>query len=320
MLIIVEGCDGTGKTTFVNLLAELTRKRFPTHDVRILHYGPPKRHPLEEYELDIEWYRPGIGVHLIVDRLHWGEVIYGPLYRKRSELGVAGFRHVEMFLQARGAVLAHCGPPLEVVRENLAARGEDYLKTEDVEHVVNAYLHLHTRALMPVMNFPHLPDQVDAEDVLRYAQFLDRKYTDLTFSTYIGGHEPSYLLLGERRNHPTEQEHQAAFVPYGVTSGRFLLEALSVEFLMRCGIANALEEDVRALWKTLGEPNVVALGQQANKVCVAAGVPHAAVPHPQYVRRFHHKKQAAYGRLIEDCAMRGRGAYLGWPKRPVEDV
>ena len=142
----------------------------------------------------------------------------------------------------------------------------------------------------------------------------------IRFWTYIGDRRPYFLLLGERRNHPTEQVHRAAFVPYNVTSGRYLLEALDSELLRNVGIANAAEEDVRKLWETLGEPNVVALGATANKVCFNAGLPHAFVPHPQYVRRFHSKRQKEYGDLIKTCALAGQGAYGGWPKRTVEDV
>jgi len=321
MLIVVEGCDGTGKTTFVNLLADLIRTRMPTQDLRVLHYGPPKRHPLEEYELDLEWYRPGQDVHLIIDRLHWGEVIYGPIYRGKDGLGIAGFRHVELFLQARGGVLVHCNPSEGIVRRNLTTRGENYLKSQDVKRVLDEYLDLHAKALMTTVHFNVLPDKFDAEETLRLAMHWDDLYTPLApFKTYIGGHRPKYLLLGERRNHPTEQQHEAAFVPYSVTSGRFLLEAMTMDILQDAGIANACEEDVSRLWKVLERPKIVALGKAAAIECANAKVPFSAVPHPQYIRRFHHGQQSEYGRLIQRVLTEVPGDYLTWPKREVETV
>ena len=320
MLIVIEGCDGTGKTTFANVLADLIRMRLPQDEVRILHYGPPVRHPLEEYELDLEWYRPGCGTHLIIDRLHWGEAIYGPLYRGKSLLGRAGILHVDLFLSARGGVAVLLHPPVGEIRRALTRRGEDYLKSEHVDRVANEYLEMLVWSSMPRMGYPNYADKFDAEDVLRYAMLQDMNHRVLNrFPTYIGSYRPQFLLLGERRNHPTEQVHQAAFVPYGVTSGRYLLDALPVAVWESVGIANACEENVRDLWETLNYPAVVALGNTARDVCVDQKIPHGAVPHPQYVRRFYYKRQVEYGELICQAAMT-QDDLRKWPHRGIEDV
>lgn len=317
MLIVVEGCDGTGKTTLVDLLEQRIIKNFAYAEVVKLHYGVPERHPLEEYELDLQDYRPGTGRHLLIDRLHWGEAIYGPIYRGKSKLGYAGMRHIDMFLRSVGGVIIWLDLPVGELRRRLTKRGEDYLKSDDVEKVCDMYLEQFQESIADRAHFSQPCDQVDADDILAYAQCQERKTYELAdeFPTYIGPTNPRYLLLGDTRNHPTEQEHRLAFVPYENTSGRFLLEALSPTFLQECGIANACEEDLTELTMRLHEPRVVALGTNAHKACVEHDLRHSWLPHPQYVRRFHHLKQTQYGDMIIRAATSKHDCdWHEWPK------
>ncbi len=89
-----------------------------------------------------------------------------------------------------------------------------------------------------------------------------------------------------------------AFVPYPATSGAFLLRSIPWASRGGVGIANACEEDVRDLWQATGNPLVVTLGRNAQAECVKAHIPFGAVPHPQYIRRFHYRRAVDYGRLI----------------------
>ena len=69
MLIVLEGPDGSGKTTAVRKLTQRGALRGAT----VLHFGPIEKDPLEEYELALQWYRPGTRQHVICDRLHLGD-------------------------------------------------------------------------------------------------------------------------------------------------------------------------------------------------------------------------------------------------------
>lgn len=312
MLIVVEGCDGVGKSTLVDLLQDRHIAASPQYDiVKKLHYGPPKRHPLEEYELDLQDYRPGQGRHLLIDRLHWGEEIYGPLYRGGTRLGEAGARHVDMFLNAVGGVVVWLDLPEGQIRRRLTATREDFLQSEHVTQVIDGYFNQARASIANLMTFNAPCDKVDADDILAYATSMERRAEQLNgFDTYIGQPNPTVLLLGDKRNHPTEQKHRLAFVPYANTSGRYLLGALPRSFLQVIGIANACEENLWTLWNVLGHPAVVALGvHAANKIEDFGAIPYAEVPHPQYVRRFHHKRRAEYGALIRRAAAARTGRF-----------
>jgi hypothetical protein len=137
-------------------------------------------------------------------------------------------------------------------------------------------------------------------------------YLHHRFPSYLGGTRPRVLLLGEKRGgQPPHHGDTRAFTPRGSTSGRWLLESLPERLWPRVGIANALEEDLTQLYVTLRYPAVVTLGRAAHERAELAQIRHASVPHPQWVRRFHHQDLPEYGELIENVAGTDRNE-LSW--------
>jgi thymidylate kinase len=314
MLIIVEGVDGVGKTTLVNALRErcrgLTRK---TRSVGVLHAGPPtKQDMLEEYELPLQWYRSGEHSDVICDRWHLGELIYGPLLRGESRLDPVRLLHVEKFLDARGAVVVHLTAPPAFVRERRAKKEgieEDLLDDKHLEHVINRYFdvawnsHLMTFEFVANCDEDRYHEAVD--QIIAQAWRHEMLADDLNnWPTYVGDPDPHVLLLGDRRNQNFDTRWTAAFVPVNGSSGRYLLESLPEQYQMTAGIANACEEEhLGDLVETLGNPPVVALGSEAHHRLLRDAIPHGAVPHPQWVRRFHHNSREAYGNIIRQAAL-----------------
>lgn len=287
MLIIIEGVDGTGKSTLAEQLLE------ELGDATLIHRGPPEAHPLIEYEQYLDDYDPRAGRHIICDRWHWGERIYGPLYRGKSDLDDAMFTHVEMYLRSRGALLVHLVHGNATLARRLHEKGEDFLKPEDLRHVSTAYHRIERETLLPVMKFTD-PWSSDRHRIERRAYQLQEEASALApFPTYVGPPSPGLLLLGERRG---SEEYRAAFVPQPATSGHFMLEHMPavINSTIGLGIANALEENIPELVKTLGNPSIVTLGRLAHECAKNYGVVHGAVPHPQFIRRFHHAAGAAY--------------------------
>lgn len=292
MIIIVEGLDGVGKTTFV-------QRFLRTCDATVLHSGPPSpgADPFEEYERRLY---PALDQreNVICDRWHWGERAYGPVLRGQDRLGVPGWRHVELFLKRWGAVVVYLHQPKEVLVDRLRSRG-DALVTSDVLPAIElGYQWCLRNTVLPVV-------------ALRDANQVDITWlTDLAFGyagawdtevggTYIGPTEPDFLLFGEKRRDPDSPDW-SAFVPRRTTSGYYLLQHLPERIWGRTGLCNALEEpDPRRTWEEAGRPPTVALGRWAHIVLEQYDVPHGTVPHPQFVRRFHHGRLPVYGQLIE---------------------
>lgn len=303
MLVILEGVDGAGKTT----MAETLRGLAP--ETKILHKGPLTRDVISEYTLDIQHYRPGRGEDVVCDRWHLGEQVYGPILRGESAFTRSSFVHVEKALQARGALLVHLDQELGVLRSRLRARGDDLVNEGMLGDLQRGYRTALRESRVPRLTFDGRWDVEQlTEIVLRSARHLEEACVKLNpFTTYVGDPHPRYLLLGETRNENFKSDvvPEAAFTPASATSGKYLLDHLTSTELYGCGLANACEEDVGELWETLGKPPTVALGVHATGACRESGIEFGAVPHPQFVRRFHHSSGQEYGALIREVLSTG---------------
>lgn len=133
-IIIVEGVDGSGKSTFIKMIEKAIPNRFK---VDLQHRGPILD------TVGYEYFNPLLDVKpdsfLVSDRWHVGEMIYGPLYRNESKVTGEWNIAIEALLDKLGAVKVVMKPSLDVVRSRLANRGEDYLQDHHVEEVYNFY-------------------------------------------------------------------------------------------------------------------------------------------------------------------------------------
>lgn len=311
MLIAVEGGDGVGKTTFATQLLDALPGL-----TEVKHFSPPKIDSIfTEYEC-FDAYTPGGGRDIVCDRLHLGELIYGPLYRDKSLLDSAGLLHVELYLRAKGCLLVHMDARDTVVYERLwgeGARGEDFLQKMHVQTVLSNYRKRVSRSLLRTLKYTDTAP-ANPEWTIAHARRAERAAARVApFKSYIGYELPHLLLLGEKKGSLHLGDHAAAFVPYASTSGHYMLTGLAEAGITRIGIANALEEDLPALAAALGYPPIVALGRHADRAATKAGLRHGTVPHPQYIRRFHHPMRAEYIATIVRAADTG-GDLGSWPK------
>ncbi len=326
MLIIVEGSDRSGKSALSRAVCDRLERLHPDHRVELLHAGPPKSHPLDEYERPLLDYRPRTGRHVVCDRWYLGERVYPDVFDRSTEMSYAVLAHVEAFLRSRGAllVLAHARP--EVLRARLADEERGHpgrsLVTRrqlgrshhlfDVE-AANSSLpgHRVDTTANPSLGFV-------AEQVIEHASALEGTASVIAgLRTYVGPPSPRLLLVGDVRHaHRTADRDPEAtaraavdpspvFMPYPATSGEYLLRAVDpLAVRGDYGIINANDvDDARQAWKILGEPVAVALGRRAWRT--TGDWAFGAVPHPQYVRRFHNKHVTWYGRLIDRAAHDG---------------
>lgn len=299
MLIILEGVDGAGKTTLAN---ELVRR---VRDADYVHRSQPQGDILTEYE-DTLTYVPG-GRSVVADRWHWGELVYGPVYRGGSALTPAQFTHVELFLRSRGVVVVLVDPGLDTVKERLATRGETFLQPGDVELVWRGFQAVAESSTCTWVKTAGT-DPVDAERIISRA-FDEQLRCHFLPRGYVGDPRPELLVLGDKRN----SGPGLPFPPSPTNCGRHLLEALPTTSV---GIANANEVDPYSLWLALDRPAVVVLGREAAKRCDATEIESfGTVPHPQYVRRFAHHHIDEYRAAIETAWREQRDVSakeLGW--------
>jgi len=130
-IVILEGPDGSGKTTLAQQITERYGHRYH-------HEGPPPKgqdpytyYLTRAYELVLETFGETPG-RVVVDRFALGDRVYGPVLRGKDLLGDSGWRKLREGFDTVGAVRVLCLPPKNVCREIWAKRkGEEYIKKLD---------------------------------------------------------------------------------------------------------------------------------------------------------------------------------------------
>lgn len=128
-VIVLEGCDGTGKTTLANTLA--TRHRYV-----VVHSG---RTP-DDVDL-VARYRSILAIpgKIVLDRSFISELVYGPLQHGRSRLTTSDAGELALRVGARGGVLVHLTGFPETIVTRLQARDGSAPPLERICALIDAY-------------------------------------------------------------------------------------------------------------------------------------------------------------------------------------
>lgn len=128
-VIVLEGCDGSGKTTLANVLAN-------RHGYAVVHSG---RTP-DDVDL-VARYRSILTVpgKMVLDRSFISELVYGPLQYGRSRLTTADAAQLALLVAARGGVLVHLTGPPEAIARRLRKRDGSAPPLEGIRALIDAY-------------------------------------------------------------------------------------------------------------------------------------------------------------------------------------
>lgn len=315
MIFVLEGPDLAGKST----LADELEKQYLDWDVPVtrMKRGPLKasQDPLTEYLVPLQDY-DGNGVW-IIDRLHLGELIYGPLLRGASRLTMAQAYYIELALRTLGGYGVHVTATKEILSRRYASRGDDLVNLEQLltvrEHyntLTFGYMPWYANVCTDVLTAQHHAyGIVTAEKPFKLSTPYLR-WTEKTLpAAYLGGPRPKVLLLGDRQADGTATRRRPSvvwpFAPWTGTSGHWLFQAMDKVGIRiyDIGVINACDRppiELLTVWHALDRPPVVALGLNAKKSAESVGIPLANhIPHPQFARRFHNKDLEPYGLEIK---------------------
>jgi thymidylate kinase len=128
-VIVLEGCDGVGKTTLAEALAA-------RHGHTIVHSGrtPDGTDLADRYETILAL--PG---RLVLDRSFISELVYGPLDRGRSRLTLPAAITLTQRVAERGGVLVHLTGHPEIIATRLQARQEPAPSVDRIRTLISAY-------------------------------------------------------------------------------------------------------------------------------------------------------------------------------------
>lgn len=128
MIYIVEGPDGSGKTTLVKKIQESNR------NVRVMHFGAPTtdEEALNYYKV----YAKAIASKdenevLVFDRSWYSDMVYGPVMRNREEMSQ---EHADMLsamvVASGGGIIIYCTAPIKTLWSRCMHRGETYIESQ----------------------------------------------------------------------------------------------------------------------------------------------------------------------------------------------
>lgn len=126
MIIILEGPDGSGKTTLANKIKDQT-------GYTLLHRSHSTdanaKSLFDEYAQVLK-----SGKNCIMDRSWYSEMVYGPVMRKVSAISYPQMYELEKLAAKYGAIVIHCTAPESVLWKRCLRRGEDYVTKRETFH------------------------------------------------------------------------------------------------------------------------------------------------------------------------------------------
>jgi thymidylate kinase len=145
IVIVLEGPDLAGKSTLAtSLAAEIGRLHPLAPATRLRANGPPEN----DQDLYMDYYRQveeaiahrAGGVPTIFDRLHVGELIYGPLYRGHSRIDPDQLAKLEVLLDNNQILKVHVNSDHATLKTRLESRKDELIKNPDtLEFVSDRY-------------------------------------------------------------------------------------------------------------------------------------------------------------------------------------
>jgi thymidylate kinase len=129
-VVVLDGCDGTGKTSLANLLAA-------EHGFTIVHspQTPDQVGLADRYRKLIV-----AGGKLVMDRCFISELVYGPIHRGRSRLSLEDAFDLAEAVTNHDGVMVHLDAPAEVIQGRLIDRdGLPGTPLEEIRDLLAAY-------------------------------------------------------------------------------------------------------------------------------------------------------------------------------------
>lgn len=290
MIIILEGSDKCGKSTIADKLSNEFK-------FNIVKCSAPK----EGDDVYLEYMQKILDVDgdVVFDRLCYGEDVYGPIYRGKSQLDNAKLRNIELRLLANNPVMIYCHDKVSSIKKRFKECGETYAKPELIGKMLEMYEFVIGKANINVIRH-----QMKTKHDLTIGNKLNviiesmQKRQPKFVSKFVTGNtvRPTILLVGDKRNENQRPEYRNVAQPFDFgPSSEFLFDEIEKAGLKLSDIALVNQDDVeplsmKVIYSFVNPYVTVSLGEYANKLLKNANIIHDRLNHPQYELRFKRKE------------------------------
>jgi len=161
MIVILEGPDGSGKSTLKEALIkhynfiEPIPKTLPTHKTTETMCGE------NATALNLAIYN---GENVVLDRGWMSEDIYSKVFRRGpSRFSKTHKAMFERLALTAGVVVVLCDPGASTIIRNLSERGDEHIRDiETINSIINEYKHFDSLTSLPVIRYNYRTMELDA--------------------------------------------------------------------------------------------------------------------------------------------------------------
>lgn len=292
MIVILEGLDKTGKTTFANKICA----KFGFKYIKVSQ--PVTNNPFMEYLSLID--KLNLNENYICDRMYLGERVYGPIYRG-NDLTDEQQLYLEMYLLRHKLIFVYCEQDISIINENFKKKNEEFTKIKDIESLILKYQIALSKSILPIFRYSY-SRKLDEYLVFKLIEnkLKTSNYFFVSFP-FLGTLQKNikYLLIGDELNLSKGKR------VFNSVSGMFLFKILRM--LHQVNAINLLDTVIinskynnkpfyENILFTMNFKNVIALGEKANNV-LQNNLDYRnisqKVVHPQFAKRFFGKSAKA---------------------------
>ncbi|HLZ10541.1 MAG TPA: hypothetical protein VKT80_18285 [Chloroflexota bacterium] len=294
--IVIEGPDGTGKTT---LARAFEARGF------VYHHCDPPAEGIDLFDHYLDLILLARKKDVVFDRLHLGEYVYGPVMRGGSRLTLNQLRFLNRAVHPSPGFIILCDMNESWIVDRWRANVDrEYVKDEaKFKRVIQGFRELRDN-LYRIGRFEYdfIRFGVHQNEFVRGIVDRLKTFGRHPIDGYSGEPYPEFLFVGERPGGKVDlgfcsEKNSSGFLNYCLVKAGFVEPEI--------GFINAFDKynlprDLHKIWLELYQPKVVALGLEAQNACKKFKIPYEGLPHPSYWKRFHAKNLQGYVELLQD--------------------
>lgn len=289
--ILIEGPDGTGKSTLADAFVSI--------GYGYQKFGPPEYEPVDYY-LDSIARKAQEGRPVVLDRGHPSSFVYGVIFRGADDLSPFEHWTIDGTLMSHNSIILYARPDDPVssqkILEERPKRDQD-AEVFEVPEAQEAIRHLYDLYMQQMASLPMLWYDFSAEGMLEkiledangmieYFAGVEDPFEDV--ECFGNRYSPGMCFVGSK---PTRYLYRA------LNAAGAGLPVDERPTLNKICIVETLPVDFRPP-STWSATHFVALGDEARRDLDQVGIAHSSLPSPETVERTRYKDVLRYGKCL----------------------